>query len=283
MEGRDAREAPRSRPGPGGRSAALLGGLTAFRPQGARGRSHHDPGGEVRQRARRVEARKNPPPRGSPGRVLARASRRPVEGRDAREASDDRPGPRRPLSGPPGRFNGLPMAWARAAGPGDRVGRSWRTRKTRRGPGGPGRVEGGIPAMTDFRAKGTIMGLAGLTAVFGMGTGGAPPVWSPGKRPAGGQARRPRCWLGGRSRGQARCVVGGRGIDLRGVDPVGSGIVDRDHGRARAAPDRGPAGGCGGGSGWSSRSAVRTGRLRRSPAVHSRPIDLVVFQEPSQP
>ena len=29
------------------------------------------------------------------------------------------------------------------------------------------------------------------------------------------------------------------------------------------------------------RSAVRTGRLRRSPAVHSRPIDLVVFQEPS--
>ena len=23
------------------------------------------------------------------------------------------------------------------------------------------------------------MGLAGLTAVFGMGTGGAPPVWSP--------------------------------------------------------------------------------------------------------
>jgi hypothetical protein len=33
--------------------------------------------------------------------------------------------------------------------------------------------------MTDFRARGTIMGLAGLTAVFGMGTGGAPPVWSP--------------------------------------------------------------------------------------------------------
>ena len=28
------------------------------------------------------------------------------------------------------------------------------------------------PAMTDFRACGTIMGLAGLTAVFGMGTGG---------------------------------------------------------------------------------------------------------------
>ena len=33
--------------------------------------------------------------------------------------------------------------------------------------------------MTDFRASGTIMGPAGLTAVFGMGTGGAPPVSSP--------------------------------------------------------------------------------------------------------
>ena len=41
------------------------------------------------------------------------------------------------------------------------------------------------PAMTDFRAFGTIMGLAGLTAVFGMGTGVAPPVWSPGRRPWG--------------------------------------------------------------------------------------------------
>jgi hypothetical protein len=46
-----------------------------------------------------------------------------------------------------------------------------------------------IPAITDFRAKGTIMGRAGLTAVFGMGTGVTPPVWSPEKSPAGGQAR----------------------------------------------------------------------------------------------
>ena len=45
-----------------------------------------------------------------------------------------------------------------------------------------------IPAITDFRASGTIMGLAGLTAVFGMGTGVTPPVWSPEKGPAGGQA-----------------------------------------------------------------------------------------------
>ena len=33
--------------------------------------------------------------------------------------------------------------------------------------------------MTDFRARGTIMGPTGLTAVFGMGTGVTPPVWSP--------------------------------------------------------------------------------------------------------
>ena len=35
-------------------------------------------------------------------------------------------------------------------------------------------------------------------------------------------------------------------------------------------------------SGWSSRLAVRTGRLRRSLVVHVRPIDLVVFQEPTR-
>ena len=34
--------------------------------------------------------------------------------------------------------------------------------------------------MTDFRAKGTIMGPTGLTAVFGMGTGVAPSLRSPG-------------------------------------------------------------------------------------------------------
>ena len=32
------------------------------------------------------------------------------------------------------------------------------------------------------------MGPAGLTAVFGMGTGVTPPVWSPEMCPAGGQA-----------------------------------------------------------------------------------------------
>ena len=38
------------------------------------------------------------------------------------------------------------------------------------------------------------MGLAGLTAVFGMGTGVTPPVWSPEKRPAGGQAGPGTVW-----------------------------------------------------------------------------------------
>jgi hypothetical protein len=59
-------------------------------------------------------------------------------------------------------------------------------------PGPSDSLQGGlgcrIPAMTDFRAEGTIMGPAGLTAVFGMGTGVTPPVWSPEKRPSGGQA-----------------------------------------------------------------------------------------------
>src|SRR4051794_25358772 len=54
---------------------------------------------------------------------------------------------------------------------------------------GPGRRLR-IPAMTDFRAKGTIMGRAGLTAVFGMGRGGPPPVSSPEIHPRGGQASR---------------------------------------------------------------------------------------------
>ena len=63
-----------------------------------------------------------------------------------------------------------------------------------RGPPSPG-GDGGPrwlwdPAMTDFRARGTIMGPAGLTAVFGMGTGGTPPVSSPELAGAGGQPRR---------------------------------------------------------------------------------------------
>ena len=46
------------------------------------------------------------------------------------------------------------------------------------------------------------MGLAGLTAVFGMGTGVAPPVWSPRIRPTGGYAQ---------SAAQVAAVVTGQG------------------------------------------------------------------------
>ena len=42
-----------------------------------------------------------------------------------------------------------------------------------------------MPAITDFRARGTIIGLTGLTAVFGMGTGVTPSVCSPTKLYAG--------------------------------------------------------------------------------------------------
>ncbi len=137
----------------------------------------------------------------------------------------------------------------------------------------------GDPAMTDFRAWGTIMGPAGLTAVFGMGTGGAPPVSSP-------------------ELGRAGVSPGGRGGDRRDstVGRTRVGSWPGDHPRSRAPTGRGslrlgmvaswpglsrPRVRGGGESGWSSRSAVRTGRLRRSPVVHSRPIDLVVSQEPS--
>ena len=51
------------------------------------------------------------------------------------------------------------------------------------------------PAMTDFRARGTIMGPAGLTAVFGMGTGGAPPVSSPETGRAAVRPRGPVLWV----------------------------------------------------------------------------------------
>jgi hypothetical protein len=166
-----------------------------------------------------------------------------------------------------------------------------------------------IPAMTDFRAWGTIMGPAGLTAVFGMGTGVAPPVWSPGSRPRGGQAATGACQkqTGVRSRrppgrkprrpGQ---VVRGKQGSVSGAcfrHPHGRDLLDclavQSGGRhgvwseLRETYPRGPSvrrlsGEAGGRRvGVVKRSAVGTGPLRRSPAVHSQPIDLVVFQEPS--
>jgi hypothetical protein len=125
------------------------------------------------------------------------------------------------------------------------------------------------------------MGLAGLTAVFGMGTGVAPPVSSPGIRPAGGHAAPDASSRdGGRSVTQAAPVRGPRRVVVaRRLSPDACRGGHFREARATPTPSRGEAGG----SGWSSRLAVRTGRLRRSPAVHSRPIDLVVFQEPTVP
>ena len=152
--------------------------------------------------------------------------------------------------------------------------------------------------MTDFRARGTIMGPTGLTAVFGMGTGVTPPVWSPEKPPAGGQAA-PVAFV------QSNPVVDHAGkttVATRSgwrtssprVDPHGRGIVKARGSCGAIAPVRaidlgdltaiGPTRrlGHGGRIGVVKHSAVGTGPLRRSPAVHSQPIDLVVFQEPSQ-
>ncbi len=126
------------------------------------------------------------------------------------------------------------------------------------------------------------MGLAGLTAVFGMGTGVTPPVWSPEMCPAGGQARPGTGFpiVGRTSKSQtAKANEWLLLHDILSKSPYGMARRSIDWllplafftGQRVAAPR----------SGWSSCLAVRTGRLKRSPAVHARPIDLVVFQEPT--
>ena len=149
----------------------------------------------------------------------------------------------------------------------------------------------------------TIMGPAGLTAVFGMGTGVTPPVWSPENRPAGCQAAPaaiPRWSVTGtkssrhtRSSGTSArtktnplafvichlafviCHLPSGICHLPSVIRIESVRPPDRPGWRCCAPAESR-------SGWSSCLAVRTGRLRRSPAVHARPIDLVVFQEPMQ-
>jgi hypothetical protein len=73
--------------------------------------------------------------------------------------------------------------------------------------GSAGRCGVGDPGDDRLSRLRTIMGLAGLTAVFGMGTGVAPPVWSPGKRHPGGQARASR-WIFGNPVSHAIRVFG---------------------------------------------------------------------------
>jgi hypothetical protein len=151
----------------------------------------------------------------------------------------------------------------------------------RRGPGRrlarpSGREAISTPAMTDFRARSTIMGPTGLTAMFGMRTGVTPPVSSPEES------------AGARSGCAGRCcsldsVVRHIGCGAWHVSPrsMARPSGDRQRSSRRPTPSRPPL---------ARRpligvvklSAVGTGPLRRSPAVHSQPIDLVVFQEPSQ-
>ena len=115
-----------------------------------------------------------------------------------------------------------------------------------------------IPAITDFRARGTIMGPTGLTAVFGMGTGVTPPVWSPEKHPAGGQAA-PGAGFNRWSDHAVRTIrlVVGHVLCLHPVDPHGRGPLARgvDWGTGHfCTAIRSPLPGEGeaDGSGWSS-------------------------------
>jgi hypothetical protein len=102
------------------------------------------------------------------------------------------------------------------------------------------------------------MGPGCLTAVFGMGTGVAIRVWSPGSlleyQEGSGRQASWAIWHTSRG-GGARFV---------GIPPcVPEGCSGSQEGGINAA----------------KRSTISTGQLRRLPVLHTRPIDLVVFQE----
>ena len=105
-----------------------------------------------------------------------------------------------------------------------------------------------FPAVTYSRPRRTTIGPGCLTAVFGMGTGGAIRVCSPGKFQCISWQRQSSPFLS-----SARPL-------FESSEPLWGA-----EGRINAA----------------KRSAVSTGRLSALPHVHVRPIDLVVFQEPS--
>src|SRR5437868_6874478 len=119
--------------------------------------------------------------------------------------------------------------------------------------------------MTDSRALRTTMGPGCLTAVFGMGTGVAIRVWSPGShiRSQGvrNQESAGRQW----SVSTDSSLLIPDSSYIRVAARVGFSLIALVwEGRIKAA----------------KRLAVSTGRLRSLLALHLRPIDLVVFQEP---
>ena len=101
--------------------------------------------------------------------------------------------------------------------------------------------------MTYFRAVRTIMGPVCLTAVFGMGTGVSTRVWSPGRSLFTFSVRRVYANAKRKQGGGKSCVSIGVGGEVNAV----------------------------------KRSAVSTGQLSALLHLHTPPIDLVIFQEPS--
>jgi hypothetical protein len=92
------------------------------------------------------------------------------------------------------------------------------------------------------------MGPAGLTAVFGMGTGVSPPVWSPEMCPAGGQARPGTVSEVGhtKSHNRMRMVNGRLHHNLVSKEPYGKSTpsrwvwpLARLNGQGGQRPDRG--------------------------------------------
>ena len=128
--------------------------------------------------------------------------------------------------------------------------------------------------MTYFRVIHTIMGPKCLTAVFGMGTGVATWVWSPARRickPRGEVLRTPgfgstltRGACENNKRQRRSCFSDALLVQwCEAFAPTDEGGLVKETINAV------------------KRLAVSTGSLRPLRALHFRPIDLVVFQEPS--
>ncbi len=249
------RRGVRGREAPRGASAERRRGIVRVAPRRASGTR------------RSIRWPKNPADSGTGARALEGRGAGPEETWPAPGGQVSRGGSSRSRGPPTGRTTaGRPAHGGR---PGARVGQPGKSRGGRRAgarncPGTLDEERAGaswvIPAITDFRARGTIMGPAGLTAVFGMGTGVAPPVWSPGK--ASAPAARPARVVDAMSCGSRvdrDLRWGFCGLDNSISGRTGrAGIVSSsiDPGDGCAAWARPPRGVAACGPGWSSRSAV---------------------------